>query len=279
MQYNKRIVKKIESYCFSKPGAYESGRLGIYPISYRIVGKSFAHFYRQEDFYKVTLGCRPEQAEIDRRLYPGVVVRGYHCPQRQHLHWNTIDLFAFDDDKRLYQMIDEAYDAIAEELTPKAKSQLLELARCEYVDTDGSNAEFAMLCSKLDQALDDLVGSKFQRSQYEQYNTREQIHDVIVIYRNGRPVACGGFKTYDQEHAELKRIFTDKSCRGIGLGEEIVRRLEAKAKMKGYIWCILETGKPLKAACHLYTKMGYEVIPNYGQYVDMPESICMRRKI
>ena len=84
---------------------------------------------------------------------------------------------------------------------------------------------------------------------------------------------------YDEDHAELKRIYVDPLYRNIGLGSEVVRRLEAKAKIKGYRWCILETGKPLEAACSMYKKAGYKIMPNYGQYMDMPDSICMERKI
>lgn len=123
------------------------------------------------------------------------------------------------------------------------------------------------------------MGGEFERSQYQQYNYRDDINDVIIVYLSSKPVACGSFKMYDEEHAELKRIYVDSSCQGIGLGAEIVRRLEAKAKIKGYKWCILETGEPLKAACHVYQKAGYKIIPNYGQYAGMPDSICMERKI
>ena len=243
------------------------------------MGKIFAQLNPEEDFFKMTLKCEPEQANLYRQLYPDVVVRGYHCPPVQQPYWNTIDLDVFDDKKMLFQMIDEAYEAILAKLTKKAKSQLLGLSKLEFMDTDGSNPDFAMLCNKLDLALDELVGTKFQRNQYEQYNHRDSIQDVIVVYQNGKPVGCGGFKMYDEEHAELKRIFTDKLSQNMGLGTELVRRLEAKAKIKGYKWCILETGKPLEAACHLYEKAGYKVIPNYGQYADMPDSICMERKI
>lgn len=176
-------------------------------------------------------------------------------------------------------MIDEAYDAVVERLTRKAKDRLPGLSELAFIDTDGENPDFAMLCGILECSLDELVGGSFQRSRYEQYNHRDSIQDVIVVYRRGKPVACGGFKMYDEEHAELKCIFTDISCRGMGLDMEIVRRLEANAKMKGYKWCILETGKPLEAACHIYSKLGYKVMPNYGQYVDMPDSVCMKRKI
>lgn len=279
MKNDKNTIREIESYCMSKPGAYETRPFGTYPICYRIMGKIFAQLNSQEDFYKITLKCEPEQADVYRQLYPGIVVRGYHCPPVQQPYWNTIELPLLQDQNVLYQMIDEAYDALVKKLSGKAKAQLWKLAELEFRDSDGNDPDFAMLCDRLDQKLDDLVGAKFQRSQYEAYNQKEQIQDVILVYRAGKPVACGGFKLYDEEHAELKRIFVDGSCHGIGLGAELVRRLESKAKIKGYRWCILETSEPLAAACHIYKKAGYQVIPNYGQYRDMPDSICMERKI
>ena len=279
MENNTRIIRAIEEYCLNQPGAYETRPFGKYPICYRVMGKIFAQFNPEEKFYKMTVKCDPEKAYVYRQLYPELVVRGYHCPPVQQPYWNTIDLDRFSNMELLFQMIDEAYDAVVGKLSKKAKTQFVELSELDFKDTDGENSDFAMLCSKLDCALDELVGTKFQRSQYEQYNQRDSIHDVIVAYQKGKPIACGAFKLYDEEHAELKRIFTDVSCRNIGLGLEMVRRLEAKAKMKGYKWCILETGKPLEAACHVYKKAGYKIIPNYGQYTDMPESICMGRKI
>jgi len=279
MENNKKIVQAIEEYCLKQSGAYETRPFGKYPICYRVMGKIFAQFNPEEKFYKITLKCEPEKAYLYRDLYPEIVVRGYHCPPIHQPYWNTADLDAFIDMKMLFQMIDEAYNAVIKKFSKKAKIQLLSLSELEFKDTDGEDSDFTMLCGKLDCALDEIVGKKFQRSQYEQYNQRDSIHDVIVTYRKGEPVACGAFKMYDEDHAELKRIFTEPSCRNIGLGAELVRRLEAKAKIKGYRWCILETGKPLEAACHVYKKAGYKVIPNYGQYTDMPDSICMERKI
>ena len=55
--------------------------------------------------------------------------------------------------------------------------------------------------------------------------------------------------------------------------------LEDKAKEKGYRSLILETGEPLIEAMGLYSSIGYNVIPNYGQYVNMPDSICMMKKL
>ena len=124
-----------------------------------------------------------------------------------------------------------------------------------------------------------IVGAKIQRKKYEKYNKRDDIHDVIVVYKGNEAVACGSYKFYDEETVELKRIFTDKSVRGIGVGKELVRRLEADAKIAGYRFAVLETGELLTEACGLYKKLGYREIPNYGQYADMPESLCMRKKL
>ena len=55
--------------------------------------------------------------------------------------------------------------------------------------------------------------------------------------------------------------------------------LEGKGRSKGYTYFILESGEPLVAAMALYKSIGYDVIPNYGQYKDMPDSVCMRKKL
>jgi predicted DNA-binding protein (MmcQ/YjbR family)/GNAT superfamily N-acetyltransferase len=279
MENNTKVILAIEEYCLKHKGAYEARPFGEYPICYKVMGKIFVQLIPEETFYKITLKCEPDKAYLYRQLYPEIIVRGYHCPPIQQPYWNTINLDDFSDMEMLFQMIDEAYDAVIHKLSKKAKMELLNLSELEFKDMDGEDQDFAMLCNRLDSALDEIVGGKFQRSQYEQYNQRDNIHDVIVAYQEGKPIACGSFKMYDEDHAELKRIYVEPSYRNIGLGAELVRRLEAKAKIKGYRWCILETGKPLEAASHLYKKAGYKIIQNYGQYADMPDSICMERKI
>jgi len=279
MERNEQTIQKIKEYCMHQAGAYESRPFGKNPICYRIMGKIFAQFNEQETFFKLTLKCDAQKAQIYRSLYPDIVVRGYHCPPVQQPYWNTIDLNLFKEEQMLFQMIDEAYEAVAYSFSKKAKLHLAQLIQLEFKDTDGENEDFAKLCESLDADLGKQVGENYQRKQYEKYNKRDTIHDVIIVYQNETPVACGAFKMYDEEHAELKRIYTTPFARNTGLASELVRRLEAKAKMKGYKWCILETGKPLEAACHVYQKAGYKVIPNYGQYACMPNSICMERKI
>lgn len=147
------------------------------------------------------------------------------------------------------------------------------------VHTDGTNKDFIELCTQLDHHLNEMVGGEKQRSQYTQYNTLESIHDVIVIYRDELPVACGSFKLYAEQVAEVKRVFVQKEYRGQGLAKKIMGLLEEKAKSQGFTSLILETGAMLNDAIGLYSSLGYERIENYGQYKHMKESVCMRKHL
>lgn len=149
----------------------------------------------------------------------------------------------------------------------------------KLVYTNGTNPDFVMLCSQLDKYLFEMVGGEKQRKQYSQYNTLEDIHDVILAYENDRPIACASFKFHDTDTVEVKRVFIRKEYRGKGLSKQLMTELENQAKTKGYSKLILETGEQLPAAIAFYKKAGYSVIPNYGQYQDMKESVCMQKEL
>ena len=42
---------------------------------------------------------------------------------------------------------------------------------------------------------------------------------------------------------------------------------------------MLETGQKQPEAIALYTKSGYRIIPNYGQYVGVESSVCFEKKL
>jgi len=149
--------------------------------------------------------------------------------------------------------------------------------RFEY--TDGYNKDFIALCHELDKFLNELVGGEENRAKYIQYNKLDNIHDVVIAYDNYTPVGIASFKKYDDENAEVKRVFVIKEYRGKGISNELMKMLEQRAREKGFIYFILESGELLVSAMALYRKIGYKVIPNYGQYVDMKESVCMKKKL
>lgn len=149
----------------------------------------------------------------------------------------------------------------------------------EIVFTDGHDERFIGLCQELDGYLAFVFGAEKQRKQYARHNTLEHIHDVALIIENGEAVACGAFKEYDSGTAEVKRVFTKEGYRNRGYARAIMRALEARALHQGYTRLILETGFLLQAAQRMYAQIGFHITPNYGQYTDMPESVCMEKQL
>ena len=98
-------VEDIKQYCMSKHAAYETQPFGDVPICYKLNNKIFAQLYPYEHDYKITLKCTADVGDFYRMIYPGKVVRGYHCPPVQQPYWNTIYLNDFPEDE-LYHMID-----------------------------------------------------------------------------------------------------------------------------------------------------------------------------
>lgn len=148
-----------------------------------------------------------------------------------------------------------------------------------YSFTDGTNKDFISLCKELDRFLNQLVGGEENRAGYIPYNYLDDIHDVVLAYDGENPVGCASFKKYCGHTAEVKRVFVKEGYRGFGISKGLMKHLENRALWKGYDTFVLESGEPLIAAMGLYRGLGYEVIPNYGPYVDMPESICMEKKL
>jgi len=143
--------------------------------------------------------------------------------------------------------------------------------------TNSEHDDFIQLVARLDKLLAELDGR--EHDFYNQYNKIDKIKHVIVAYSGEKPVACGAIKEFDQETMEVKRMFTSDNHRGKGIATQVLYELEKWALESGYSKCILETGKRLPDAVRLYQKNGYRQIPNYGQYVQMENSICFEKEL
>ena len=149
----------------------------------------------------------------------------------------------------------------------------------EYVRTDGKNKDFIENCRQLDADLEQRVGKEIQRSKYEKYNQLDKINEVIVVYENGVLAGAGSIRKYDEESVELKRIYVGPSFRKKGIGTKLVSVLIEWGKELGYQRMLLETGEKLEESVALYKRLGFERIPNYSPYENMPESLCMARNL
>lgn len=141
--------------------------------------------------------------------------------------------------------------------------------------TTSDNPDFKYLTGLFDDYLVDIDGE--QKDFFAHYNNKYLEH-VLVVYEDNQAVGCGGFKEYDHETAEIKRMFVHPEHRNKGIASLILNGIEDWAKEIGYPNFILETSPKLKSAIALYEKKGYKYIPNYGQYIGVENSICMKKE-
>lgn len=145
----------------------------------------------------------------------------------------------------------------------------------QLLRTNSENSEFAELVGFLDADLAEKNGS--QDDFFKQFNHVAAIKHVVVLHENNLAVACGAFKPYSDTQVEIKRMFVRPEFRGKQYGKIILSELESWAKQEGFTEAILETGLKMQAAITLYKRTGYEIIPNYGQYQGVSDSVCFKK--
>ena len=147
----------------------------------------------------------------------------------------------------------------------------------EIKRTSSSETDFQHLVSELDGELSKRNGETNEF--FAQYNKIDQIKHVIIATIDNKPVGCGAMKAYDSDTMEIKRMFVPIEMRGKGIAVHILKNLEKWAKEMNYSKCILETGNKMPEAIRLYEKSNYKVVPNYGQYNGIEDSICFEKHL
>ena len=145
------------------------------------------------------------------------------------------------------------------------------------IRTSSDNTDFVELVRHLDAELAERDGK--DHSFYAQFNKIDMIKHVVVAYDVGQPVACGAIKEYEPGTMEVKRMFTLPANRGKGIAARVLSELEKWAAEMNYSKCVLETGKKQPEAIRLYEKSGYKLIPNYGQYAGVENSVCFEKPL
>ncbi|APZ45736.1 N-acetyltransferase [Polaribacter reichenbachii] len=147
----------------------------------------------------------------------------------------------------------------------------------KIIRTNSENQDFINLVKKLDAYLKITDGD--EHDFYNQFNNIDVLKHVVLVYLDGIPVGCGAIKKMDESAAEVKRMFVSSDKRGKGIAQKILTELEVWAKELNYKKCVLETGKRQVEAVSFYHKCKYKVIPNYGQYAVMENSICFEKEL
>jgi putative acetyltransferase len=143
--------------------------------------------------------------------------------------------------------------------------------------TTTADPDFQSLIRQLDHEL----WNELQEDQatYDQYNKVPDIKTAVLVYVNEKAVASGCFKAFSTTAVEVKRMYVQKDQRGKGFSRVVLEALEQWAREEGYSEAVLETSIHFKPARALYTSAGYHIIPNYGPYAGLEESVCMQKKL
>lgn len=149
--------------------------------------------------------------------------------------------------------------------------------KIEIIKTTSENPDFIKLVTELDNYLWNRYPEL--KANYWGNNIIEINPNVVLIYQNDEPVACGCFKKYDANTIEIKRMFVSPEARGMGFAQKILKELELLASELGFSSSVLETLYKQKEAIRLYQKRGYEIVGNYEPYIGLKDSVCMRKQI
>jgi GNAT superfamily N-acetyltransferase len=84
---------------------------------------------------------------------------------------------------------------------------------------------------------------------------------MLIGLLDGHPVTGGGFRRFDEQTAELKRIWTDSAHRRRGYAMALLTELETEIATRGYRKVYLMTGDRQPEAEELYRATGYTQLP------------------
>ena len=114
---------ELLDYCLSKNGAYIDHPFGPESDIIKVEGKIFAQLFVLKGIETATLNCERMTGDFYRQLYPGVIVRGYHCPAVQQPYFNSFPIDIIPD-KLIFEMADHSYATVVGKL-PKYKQKRL----------------------------------------------------------------------------------------------------------------------------------------------------------
>jgi putative acetyltransferase len=143
--------------------------------------------------------------------------------------------------------------------------------------TESSDPDFPLLVALLNLELREKYGGL--QVIYDQYNHISNLDTVVIAYCNDIPSGCGCFKKFDENTVEIKRMYVKPSERKQGVASSILSELEVWAREDGFSSIILETASKQLEAIALYERAGYALTANYGQYIGMENSVCMRKEL
>lgn len=103
---------------------------------------------------------------------------------------------------------------------------------------------------------------------------------VFAVARDeaGRATGCGGVVLH-AAYGEVKRMYVEPACRGIGLARQLLAALEQAALERGCSVLRLETGVHQGRAIAFYQACAYRRCGRFGDYPEDPLSVYMEKRL
>jgi GNAT superfamily N-acetyltransferase len=147
----------------------------------------------------------------------------------------------------------------------------------QFVFTDENDENFILLDNEQSVYYLKLLGNI--SIEYMSLPVNKKDYFVVIVLNKCKPIACGAFKEYSHKTIELKRIFVKEKYQKQGIGKILLKKLEYKAKERGYEFAILETNINMPIAIGFYSELNYNLIENFPPYTGNSACICMRKKL
>lgn len=266
-------LDEIKTYCINKWKAREDYPFGEVPVCYKLNSKVFAQIYPNPEDYKITLKCTPEAGQFYRQVYPGVVVRGYHCPPVQQPYWNTVYPNQIPDDE-LLNMIDHAYDTVLHSFSKKVQKEIVKaedirirpLSQNEYPLLGGFLYDAIFVPEGSGPLPEDVILRPELAVYIQDFGNADDI--CLAAESEGKVLGAvwtrimagerKGYGTVDESIPELT-ISVKREFRNQGIGKKLMMEITGVLKERGYKGVSLSVDKA-NYALRMYEALGFRVI-------------------
>nr|WP_315148727.1 GNAT family N-acetyltransferase [uncultured Flavobacterium sp.] len=143
--------------------------------------------------------------------------------------------------------------------------------------TNSDDPDFQKLVKLLDLELQERDGE--EHLFYATFNKTNTLNYVVVAYDQDEAIGCGALRAYSNDTMEVKRMFVPLHKRVQGIASIILTALETWCRELDIKKCVLETGKKQPEAIALYKKNQYNIIPNFGKYEGVENSVCFEKEL
>lgn len=110
----------------------------------------------------------------------------------------------------------------------------------------------------------------------QQYNT--PVGALLLAYNGETAIGCVGVRKFDDEVAELKRMYVKSEYRGLHIGATLLQKALDLATELGYSKIRLDSLSTMTKALELYKSFGFYTIPSY-RYNPIPDTVYLEKDL